>query len=104
MDPNNGNIDESEKKKIKSSKQVGIYDTFEMKFEDLKIIFSQEGIEGLLDQKNFGHETFMVFDKFNFGFQYLSLMNKNAETIIPEKIVNLMFQKLLINYDRAIFC
>ena len=24
--------------------------------------------------------------------------------MIPEQIINLMFEKLLINYDRAIFC
>ena len=34
---------------LETTKQVGIYETFEMKFEDLKIIYSQEGIEGLLD-------------------------------------------------------
>ena len=42
-------MDDNVKNKIKSTKQVGKYDTFEMKFEDLKIIYSQEGIEGLLD-------------------------------------------------------
>ena len=50
------------------------------------------------------HETFTLFDKFNFGFQYLSLVDKSPATVTPETIINLMFQKLLINYDRTIFC
>ena len=76
-----------------------------MKFKDLKIIYSREGIEGLLDWQNWAHETFTVFDKFNFGFQHQTLVKKQDETyVIPEQIINLMFEKLLINYDRAIFC
>ena len=69
-----------------------------MKFKDLKIIYSREGIEGLLDRQNWAHETFTVFDKFNFGFQHQTLVKKQDETyVIPEQIINLMFEKLLIN-------
>ena len=44
-----GNLDQQPSE---SDKQKGTYETFEMTFKDLKVIYSREGVEALLDRQN----------------------------------------------------
>ena len=93
------------KEEQKSTKKISAtYESLEMTFEDIEILYSQVSAEELMLRKQ---GAINVVEKFNFGLQlqFYSYRDDYENTdIIPETIVNLVFHELNVNYDRAIVC
>ena len=73
-----------------------------MNFVDLKILYSYVDVDSLLDEAKIEHETFEVFEKFDFGIQYQNLLNQDSENQMPDSILNLKFKEMRLNFDRVL--
>lgn len=83
-------------------KQEGYYESFDMKFVDLKIFHTHVDVISLLDEARMETETFQVFEKFDFGIQYQSLIDKDSSSTLPDTIVNLNLKEVRLNFDRIV--
>ena len=70
-----------------------------------------------LDKKRMKFEAFEVFKNMNLGFQMMTLLKHGSneqsdekkipesdEKKIPDYLINLLFEKLELNFDRKIYC
>lgn len=75
-----------------------------MKFNDLKLLYSNISIDSLLNKAKVPFESIEVLSQLNFGLYIMSLIKTVDVDIakIPSTIVNLQFQRLNVNVDREV--
>jgi len=92
-----------------AEQREGFYESFDMKFVDLKMIHSHVDVESLLEASNKDSQdskadknTFQVFEKFDFGIQFQKLVLDDEHKQLPETIVNLKLKQVRLHFDRVI--
>lgn len=100
----------------KSQRSPGIYEAIDMKFLKLSMHYARETSQVFLDRKRLKYESFEVFKDMNLGLQMMTLLKHNSSSgqsgesqsnqalMIPDYLINVLFEKLELNFDREIYC